>query len=229
VQILYYGARGVTLVYSDADSLAEMYLVAPQAGDIGGVRVGDAGTSVVARWGRPTEVEENVSLYQVGRWAVIVRLDSARSRVVVLGVGRVAGSESAAEGPYDAAADAHEAIAAALRESRDDHKLVLLDFGANWCLDCLVLDRLFRDSTVAGYLGAHFRVVHVDVGRFDRNLDVSGAYGSPIEGGVPAVVVLSPGGDVVASTKDGALESARSATPAQILRFLQSWVARAPR
>jgi thioredoxin 1 len=230
VELLRYDSQGVALVYSQAESLAVAYLVTREAGDVGGTRIGDARDSVVARWGDPTGVQDNIALYQVGRWAVLVWLDSTRSRVQLLGVGRVAEESGAdVEGPYDSTANARQDIDAALRESRSDDKLVLLDFGANWCLDCLVLDRLFKDSTVAGYLGANFRVVHIDVGRFDRNLEISGAYGNPIEGGVPAAVVLSPAGDVVASTKDGALESARSATAAQILRFLQSWVAAAHR
>lgn len=230
VEVLRYGSRGIALVYSEVDSLAVAYLVTREAGDIGGTRVGDPRDSVVARWGDPTGVQDNIALYQVGRWAIVVWLDSTRSSVQVLGVARAAEESGAeAEGPYDSTANARQDIDAALRESRSDHKLVLLDFGANWCLDCLVLDRLLKDSTVAVYLGANFRVVHVDVGRFDRNLEISRAYGSPIEGGVPAVVVLSPTGDVVASTKDGSLASARSATAAQILRLLNSWVAAAHR
>ncbi len=225
VQVLGYGTRGIALAYSEADSLAVAYLGSRGAGDIGGVRVGDSMASLVARWGDPTGVDGDISLYQVGAWAIIVRADSTHSRIELLGIARVAEEADAdAPGPYDATADARQDIEGALRESQADHKLVLLDFGANWCLDCLVLDRLFRDSTVAGFLRANFRVVRVDVGRFDRNLDISKRYGSPIENGVPAVVVLSPSGEVVASTKDGSLERARAVTAQQMLSFLQGWV-----
>ncbi|MGD8241019.1 MAG: thioredoxin family protein, partial [Armatimonadota bacterium] len=95
--------------------------------------------------------------------------------------------QAAAEGPYDPTADAHQDIEDALRQSQGDQKLVLLDFGANWCVDCLVLDELFQDSKVAEFLQANFRVVHIDVGEFDRNLDISDTYGNPIANGVPAV------------------------------------------
>jgi thioredoxin 1 len=224
-----YRTKGIALMYSDADSLAVIYLVSRAAGDIGGTRVGDAKDSVAARWGDPTGVQDEVALYQVGRWVIVVRLDSL-DRVAILGIGRVAEEAGAdAGGPYDSTADAHEEIAAALRASQGDHKLVLLDFGANWCLDCIVLDRLFKDSTVAAYLGANFRLVRVEIGRFDRNLDISKTYGDPIEGGVPAAVVLTPSGRVVAATKDGAIEGARQMSPAQILHLLQTWVAAARR
>lgn len=227
-QLLGYRTRGIALLCSDRDSLLVAYIASPEAGDIGGVRVGDSRDSVVARWGEPTGAQENLDVYQVGRWVIVVQFDPARGHVQLLGVGPAA-EEETEEGPFDATADAHADIEHALNESRADRKLVLLDFGANWCLDCQVLEKLMEDSAVAAFLSTNFRVVHVDVGEFDRNLDISKAYGSPIDKGVPAVVVLSPSGDTVASTKDGSLESARSVTAQEILAYLQSWVEKARR
>jgi protein disulfide-isomerase len=134
------------------------------------------------------------------------------------------------QGPlYDPAMDVRGAISTALAQSRSDHKLVLLDFGADWCVDCWILERLYQQPEVAPYLAQHFRVVRIDVGQFDRNLPTVNKYGRPIEGGVPAVVVLSPTGGVLASTRAGSREAARRLTPADLRRMLESWVARAPR
>src|SRR5213596_4000907 len=69
-----------------------------------------------------------------------------------------------AQGPYDRHADAHKDIQAALTEAQADGKLVLLDFGANWCLDCIVLSHLYEDETVHPFLDANFHVVNIDVG-----------------------------------------------------------------
>ncbi len=129
---------------------------------------------------------------------------------------------------YDPGANARAVIDSALAGARGDHKLVLLDLGADWCLDCVVLDRLFQDPAVAAYLAAHYRVVRIDVGRFDRNLDIDTQYGHPIEGGVPAAVVLTPQGKAIVATRNGALESARNMSAAEVLRLLQQWVALAP-
>ncbi len=225
MQVFAYGSRRVGVLFSQALGLAAVYLGSPDEGDVGGVRVGDSDQSVAARWGQPASRQDNLDVYGVGAWYVALALDSTRTRVTLLAVARADEPTEAAEGPYDSTADAPHDIETALQTSRGDHKLVLLDFGANWCLDCLVLDRLFQDSTVAPFLASHFRVVHVDVGQFDRNLDVSDTYGSPIGKGVPAVVVLSPSGEVVASTKDGSLEAARNETAAQILQLLQTWAA----
>jgi thiol-disulfide isomerase/thioredoxin len=133
-----------------------------------------------------------------------------------------------AQGPYDKRADAHREIQTALTDARADGKLVLLDFGANWCLDCIVLSHLFEDKTVRPFLDDNFHVVSVDVGNWDRNLDVSQQYGSPIDNGIPALVILAGSGDVIASTKNGALADARTASAREVLDYLKSWVARKP-
>ena len=119
-------------------------------------------------------------------------------------------------------------ILTALTEARADGKLVLLDFGANWCLDCIVLSHLFEDKTVHPFLDDNFHVVSIDVGNWDRNLDVSKQYGSPIDNGIPAVVILTGSGDVLASTKSGALADARTATAREVLDYLKGWVAQKP-
>lgn len=51
---------------------------------------------------------------------------------------------------YDPARDAKADIAAALAEAGRDGRPVLLDFGADWCPDCVVLGRTFRTATNDG-------------------------------------------------------------------------------
>jgi protein disulfide-isomerase len=152
---------------------------------------------------------------------------SVRRAVSVLAVVLLAVPLWAGQGDYDPRRKPRVDIASALTQARQDKKLVLLDFGADWCLDCVVLSSIFRDRTVAPYLAQHFHVVKIDIGEWNRNLDVSKEYGDPIKKGVPAVVVLSPLGSTVASTRDGALSTARNAKPADVLKLLKSWVAKA--
>ncbi len=134
----------------------------------------------------------------------------------------------APDAPYNENAIPGEDIANALAESKKDGKLVLLDFGANWCPDCVVLSTLFEDSAVKPFLEENFRVVSIDVGYWDKNLDISEKYGNPIENGIPAVVVLAPNGEIIATTKDGSLANARTATAQDILTYLQTWLAQKP-
>ena len=127
--------------------------------------------------------------------------------------------------PYDEQADPKADIAAVMERAKAGSKYVLLDFGANWCPDCIVLATLFEDPSVKPYLDANFHVVHIDVGYWDwdKNLDVSEQYGNPIEKGIPALVVLTPDSEMVATTKAGELANARTATADDVLAYLHQW------
>ena len=61
--------------------------------------------------------------------------------------------------------NAHAEIAQALKLAAQQHKRVLVVFGANWCFDCHVLDLAFHRPDVAAVLTPNYEVVHVDVGR----------------------------------------------------------------
>jgi len=114
-----------------------------------------------------------------------------------------------AEGPYSAAADADADVRQALEQARKNNKSVLVFFGANWCEDCRSLARSLEVPRNARLMAEDFNVVKVDVGNFDRNLDVVDWLGGPISKGIPAAVLLSPDGQLRYSTKAGELSTAR--------------------
>jgi len=111
---------------------------------------------------------------------------------------------------YDEAADAKAQIHAALGEAQRANLPVLVVFGANWCGDCKVLDMAFSSGASAALIARNYEVVHVNVGRFDRNVELAESYGVPLKKGIPAVVVLSPQGKVVYATRAGELAEAQS-------------------
>jgi protein disulfide-isomerase len=76
-----------------------------------------------------------------------------------------------------------------------------------------------HSGSSAPLMQKNFRVVKVDVGRFDRNVDLAEAYGVPLKKGIPAVAVLSPQGKVVYATKSGELADAREMGEDGIYRF----------
>ncbi|MFC6885956.1 MULTISPECIES: thioredoxin family protein [Actinomadura] len=124
---------------------------------------------------------------------------------------------------YDPDRDPKADIAAALAKAKADKRPVLLDFGADWCPDCVVLERYFRTATVRPVIGG-FHVVAIDVGRFDRNLAVARKYRIDLQkSGIPALVVLTPSGRVRATTNDGSFATAATMTPRQVARHLKRW------
>lgn len=126
--------------------------------------------------------------------------------------------------PYLEDANADAAVAAAFARARKSGKRVLIDLGGNWCGDCLVLANIMQLPEMKPFIAAHFEVVTVDVGRFDKNLQVPARFGitTRLEG-VPAVIIAEPDGSFVNPGKITALSDARHMTPQAIADWLAQW------
>jgi hypothetical protein len=126
---------------------------------------------------------------------------------------------------YDPGRDAAADITAALVRARRDGRQVLIDFGADWRPDCVVLHSLFESPAVHPLLQQHYHLVAVDVGEFDHNQAVAARYVDLRRSGIPALVVLAPSGRVRVATNDGSFANARSMTGRQVRAFLARWAA----
>ena len=145
----------------------------------------------------------------------------AAGRKLALGVvlALIAASAHAAEGPYDEHADARLALQRARAEAASSGTSVLVVFGANWCPDCRILDSTMKKEPTASLVAREFRVVKVDVGRFNRNVDVADGYGVPLKSGIPAIAIVSPANDVLFATRAGELADARKMGDAGLNAF----------
>lgn len=64
-------------------------------------------------------------------------------------------------------------------------------------------------------------MVHVDIGKYDRNRDVAKKYHVDLEKGVPSLVVLNMRGGLLYSTAQ--FERARLMTEEEVMAFLNAW------
>ena len=142
-------------------------------------------------------------------------------RIVLYLLAAFSAAVLAAALPYDESADAKAGVQLALVAARSSHVPVLIVFGANWCEDCRALDLALRDGRSAALVAKSFNLVKVDVGNFDRNLDIAAAYGNPIRKGIPAAVVVSGDGKVLYATKAGELADARRMSETGIYEFFK--------
>jgi thioredoxin 1 len=138
---------------------------------------------------------------------------------------RVCFSQAAAKEKviYNESSDAHAEIKEALQKAAAGHKRVIVVFGANWCYDCHVLDKAFHSSELAPILAANYEVVHVDIGKGDKNQDLMTKYEVPMKRGIPGLAVLDPDGKLVYSQKNGEFENARALAPDDFRAFLNKW------
>ncbi|MFD4241758.1 thioredoxin family protein [Streptomyces sp. NPDC058525] len=103
---------------------------------------------------------------------------------------------------YDSSADAQKQIDAALRAAKADGRMVLLDFGANWCGNCKAADKVFAQPQTTAILGASYHLVKVDIGGdSSANSALLRKY-SPSGGSykMPVLVVVTPSGTVRTDT-----------------------------
>lgn len=122
---------------------------------------------------------------------------------------------------YPEIADGPADVAAALKLARKEHKRVILDFGADWCGDCQVLDIYFHQSPNVEILDKNFIEVRVNIGRMDANVELAHKYGVPLHA-VPALAVLRADGSVVTS-QDKEFSDMRYMQSSAVTTFLNKW------
>ena len=127
--------------------------------------------------------------------------------------------------PYDNAANANAQVARARARAKARGKLLLIDLGGNWCGDCRILAATMDLPEMKTFLKRNFEVISVDVGRFDKNLQVPARYGitSRLEG-VPSLLIVDPKTDKLLNAgKTANLSDARHMTPQGLADYLAQW------
>jgi thiol-disulfide isomerase/thioredoxin len=121
--------------------------------------------------------------------------------------------------PYDETEDAHAAVAAAFTRAKLTGRIVLLDFGGNWCPDCRMLAGVLEDPRVKQWTDQNFQVVMIDVGRFKKNLDIAARWGVTLHA-APTVLAVTPQGKLLNGDDVTGLADARSFSEQAVVDML---------
>jgi thiol-disulfide isomerase/thioredoxin len=130
--------------------------------------------------------------------------------------------------PYDEAASAaatDAAVAKAKAKAKASGKLLLIDLGGNWCGDCRVLAGTLDLPEMKAFVDKHYVEVIVDVGRFNKNLQVPAHYGitERLEG-VPSLLLVDPKTDKLLNAGNVShLADARNMTPQSLADYLAQY------
>ncbi|HTT96763.1 MAG TPA: thioredoxin family protein [Rhizomicrobium sp.] len=126
--------------------------------------------------------------------------------------------------PFNESANANAEVDAAFARARKSGKEVLIDLGGNWCADCRIMSGLMELPEMRAFLAAHYEMVTVDVGRFNKNLQIPARFGitTRLEG-VPAYLVATPDGKLVNAGQVSAIEDARHMSPQALADWLAQW------
>jgi hypothetical protein len=128
---------------------------------------------------------------------------------------------------FDEAADPLQDIASALALAKKENHRVLVVWGADWCSWCRAFDFLStNDPRVRRELLSEYDVVHVDVGRLDRNIELAATHGLDVArgAGIPHLSILGADGTLLTSRSAAAFElrnrRRKGHDPAKVLDFL---------
>ncbi|MCX6538440.1 MAG: hypothetical protein NT151_05830 [Acidobacteria bacterium] len=100
---------------------------------------------------------------------------------------------------YNETADAKALIAAALKSAAEDDIRVLINWGANDDALCATFLQEQRSTAVSLKIRDDYKLVYVDVGHFDKNLDLAKSFGVTLTAGaLPHFTVLDAKGAVLA-------------------------------
>jgi hypothetical protein len=76
---------------------------------------------------------------------------------------------------------------------------------------------------LAALVEKNYVVVHIDVGRMNKNVDLAQKYGIPLSKGIPALAVLDSRGKLLFSQNQGQFEDARHLGPDSFKQFFEQW------
>lgn len=109
---------------------------------------------------------------------------------------------------YDEKADGKQQIADALARAKKENRRVLIQWGANWCGWCIKLHETMKsEKEVARKLQYEYDLVHIDIGNWDKHMDLAEHYGADLKNnGVPFLTILDADGNVLANQDSGSLE-----------------------
>lgn len=123
---------------------------------------------------------------------------------------------------YDESADGRADVDAALARAKKDNKRVLIQWGANWCGWCNTLHGVMnKDRELSRKLMYEYEVVRVDIGKFDKHMELAKSYGVELKS-VPHLTILDAAGAVLAQHDTVGFEIAetKSHDPVKITTFL---------
>lgn len=92
--------------------------------------------------------------------------------------------------PYNGVEYSPEQVNGFIDETIEQSKQPILIFGGNWCPDCRILDGTLQLPTIKKFMEEKYQIMHIDVGRYDKNMNLISYFGIPKDKGVPRVMVF---------------------------------------
>jgi hypothetical protein len=128
---------------------------------------------------------------------------------------------------YDMGADGAPLLQLAMIEAKQEDKNILLSLGANWCSDSQnTYDVLRQDPHLKQMIEEHYVMTLIDVNNrvgHQRNSAIISRYGVDLERGIPALLVLTPNGELITSDPNQRPKDSDHEDPQKLVAYLERW------
>ncbi len=158
-------------------------------------------------------------------WLALLTASFSAAPTIAAPARSQAAQEKKAPAPvYDEAADARADVAAAVARAAKENQRVLIQWGANWCGWCKFLHgTMTTDKGLQKEILYEYEVVHVDVGRFDKNMDLAKDLGADFDA-IPFLTVLDGSGKALVQQNtepfEATVDGKQGHDPKKLLEFL---------
>lgn len=98
---------------------------------------------------------------------------------------------------------------------------VMIIFGSDWCPPCRELDKLLDQTDVKNDLHPIYEILKIDIGHWDKNMDIAKKYGNPVREGIPGIVLLNKDGTIREIVEINELSSLMSGGVDVLMLYLQ--------
>jgi len=126
--------------------------------------------------------------------------------------------------PYDGKEYSAEEVKLFIENTIDSSMQPIIIFGGNWCPDCRIFDGTLQMPTIKKFVDEKFKILHIDVGRYDINMNLMELFGIPPEKGVPRVLVFDLERNLINNSSTTEWTTARDRDPQEIFNFIQAMV-----
>ena len=126
--------------------------------------------------------------------------------------------------PYNGEIYSESDIERFLDSSINKSKQPIIIFGGNWCPDCRILEGTLQLPTIKKYMIEYYEIMHVDVGRYDKNMNLISYFKIPKEEGVPRVLVFDTNKNILNMESTKEWTTARDRKQQEIFNYFQALV-----
>ena len=125
---------------------------------------------------------------------------------------------------YKPEENAEKAIAAAVKEAKDQGKHVFIQVGGNWCIWCARFnDFVTSDLSIDSLVQKNYIVYHMNWSKENKNEELLKKYKFPQRFGFPVFLVLDGKGNLIHTQNSEYLEKEKGYDKQRVMEFFRSW------